>query len=303
VVSALCGSEMKDYRSNGIAGGNIGHEAAGIIEAVGADVKYLKPGMRVGVSAIAGCGQCDQCKAGRYTWCSHFSFFGNMHSEYFVIPELACHVLPDDVPWEVGVLITGDGLGVPFHTATKISDSQIKTVAVLGLGPIGLGNVLMQSYLGRDVIGVDISEHRLSLATKMGAKHVIKAQGDVIDRIKLLTDGRGVDVCIEAAGLPVTAMQCFKAVRVGGTVVFNGEQSRIEISPSEDLIRRDIHAIGAWFYHFCEFKGMLELFHKGLNIGLLNTTRMNVKSASDGYTLMAEGRCGKCLLTYEKSDK
>ena len=302
VVSALCGSEMKDYRGNGIAGGNNGHEAAGMVEAVGGDVTNLKPGMRVGVSAIAGCGICEQCKAGRYTWCKQFRFFGNMHSEYFVVPALACHVLPDDVPWDVGVLISGDGLGVPFHTATQISDPAIKTVVVFGLGPIGLGNVLMQAYLGKEVIGVDLSDQRLLYATDLGASHVINGKTDCVEYIKQLTNGQGADVCIEAAGLPVTAKQCFKAVRTGGMVVFNGEQPKIEISPSEDLIRRDIHALGAWFYHFHEYTQMLQLYRDGLNINLLITHQLPLGQLSEAFGLMKNSLCGKVLLKYQDDE-
>lgn len=298
-VSALCGSEMGGYRTGGVAGGNQGHEAAGTIAAVGPGVTKLRVGTRVGVSAIAGCGHCEQCLAERYTWCDRFSFTANMHAESFVTPAHACHVLPDDVSWDVGVLITGDGLGVPYHTSVQLRNHPCDTVVVFGLGPIGLGHVLLQSHFGQRVIGVDLSPHRLSLAQTLGADEVVNASTDqMLASLDQLTHGRGADVCIEAAGLPVTARHCFAAVRKGGVVVFNGEQPRIEVSPSEDFIRRDITALGAWFYHFHEFTDMLALYRGGLDVASLITHRLAPLRAAEGYKLMDDGTCGKVVLDF-----
>jgi len=299
-VSALCGSEMSTYRTDGCPTGNPGHEAAGIVVALGEGTKVLREGSRVGVSAISGCGHCDYCANGQFTWCNELKFHPNMHAEYFVIPESACHVIPDDVPWGPGVLITGDGLGVPYHTSTKIQGEGIHTVAVFGLGPIGLGNVLVQSYLGRRVIGIDRSPDRLALAKKMGASDVIAADKveDVVAEIRALTGGRGSDVAIEAAGIPVTAKQCFQAVRRGGVVVFNGEQPSVELSPSEDFIRRDITAIGSWFYHFNEYPAMLDLYRKGCPVGSLITHHYSLDQAPEAYQAMAEAKTGKVVFEY-----
>ncbi|QDU33245.1 Sorbitol dehydrogenase [Poriferisphaera corsica] len=301
-VSALCGSELHGYRNDGFGNGNNGHEAAGTIVKVGDEIKHLKEGMRVGVSAVHGCGTCEQCKHGRYTWCENgFDYTGNMHSEYFAIPALACHVIPDDVPWPVAVLISGDGLGVPFHTSTKIP-ADTKTVAVFGLGPIGLGNVMLQASLGRTVIGIDLAQDRLNIAKSLGAAHIINATTDVVEQIKGLTDGKGADVCIEAAGIPITAQQCFPATRTAGTVIFNGEQPSVELSPSEDFIRRDITAMGAWFYHFHEFTDMLKLYRLGFPIESLVTHIYPPEHADVAFKMMASGHTGKVLIDYAATE-
>jgi threonine dehydrogenase-like Zn-dependent dehydrogenase len=146
-VSALCGSELGSYRGAGSKKGNGGHEAAGVVAALGEGVTGLRAGQRVGVSAIAGCGSCPQCAAGRYTWCSSFKFYGSMHAELFLAAARACHPLPDDVSWETGVLLSGDGLGVPFHTNSRIPIRDVGTVAVFGAGPVGLGHVLARKSL------------------------------------------------------------------------------------------------------------------------------------------------------------
>lgn len=299
-VSAICGSEMKTYRGAGKAEGNSGHEAVGIVAQLGEGVTTLQVGQRVGVSAISGCGQCAACAQGQYTWCANWKFYGNMHAEKFVIAANACHPLPDDVDWDVGVLITGDGFGVPYHTSLKVRDPAIATVAIFGVGPIGLGNLLMQRYLGRKVIAVDVSPTRLELAAELGAQTVINASevSDVPTAIRALTGGRGADLCIEAAGRPETAKQCFASVRIAGTVVFNGEQSALPLSPSEDFIRRDITAVGSWYYHFGEYPAMLDLYRQGLPIGSLITHRFPLAQADEAFRLMAAGLTGKVLLTY-----
>jgi len=280
--------------------GNGGHEAAGVVVALGEGVRSLQLGQRVGVSAISGCGECEYCQRGQYTWCNQRSFYGNMHAEQFVVAARACHVLPDDVEWGVGVLITGDGLGVPYHTSTKLPEHGIETVAVFGLGPIGLGGTLLHAYRGRRVIGIDLAPQRLALAKTIGASDTIDAgeTDDVVAAVRALTAGKGADVCIEAAGRPETAKQCFGAVRTGGIVVFNGEQPSVTLSPSEDFIRRDVTAFGAWFYHFSEFPAMLALARSGLPVGWLITHRYPLEEADTAYREMSAGHTGKVVLEY-----
>ena len=156
-VSALCGSELKGYRGEGTAEGNSGHEAVGTVAVLGEGVSNMQ------ASAISGCGHCGECKEGRYTWCQDWRYYGHMHSERFLAGANACYPLPDDIAWQDAVLLTGDGLGVPTHTAAKIDSPDVQTVAVLGVGPIGLGNVLLQAHLGRRVIAVDITPAQVRL--------------------------------------------------------------------------------------------------------------------------------------------
>jgi threonine dehydrogenase-like Zn-dependent dehydrogenase len=297
-ISAICGSELHSYRG-AAQDGNGGHEAVGTIVTLGEGVDWLKIGQRVGVSAISGCGKCSFCAQGQYTYCANFKFYGNMHAERFLASAIACHLLPENVSWEAGVLLSGDGLGVPYHTSVKIASPQIKTVAVLGVGPIGLGNVLMQAHLGRRVIAVDLSPYRLELAKRLGASDIVNAkEEDTASMLRALTGGVGPDVCIEAAGQPETAMACFKAVRTAGMVVFNGEQGPLPISPSDQFIRRDITAVGSWFYHFSEFPQMLNLYRSGLRLQDLITHCFSFSDADAAYKQFSSRQSGKVLLSY-----
>lgn len=300
-VSVLCGSEMGAYRGNGMKAGNGGHEAAGIVLKLGKNVTNLKVGDRVGVSPVAPCDDpaCPYCSKGQFTWCKHWKFYGNFHSEQFLAGARACQVLPDDIDWATGVLITGDGFGVPYHSSTKFINKDPSTIAIFGAGPIGLGNVILQAYYGRRIIVSDISEARLELARKFGASATINPkEKDAVETIKELTDGVGADIAIECAGRPETVHQCFAAVRTGGQVIFNGEQPEVPISISGAFIRRDITATGSWFYHFCEYSDMLRLCRKGLQAKSLVTHRLPFAEAAKGYELFAAGKTGKVLFEY-----
>lgn len=299
LVSALCGSELHGYRGDGAAEGNSGHEGMGLVHALGDGVTSVGLGDRVGVSAIAGCGrpECDPCRLGQSTWCRDRTFYGSMHAEYFLTAATACLPVPDGVPDEAAVLLSGDGLGVPYHTSCRIAEDHIGTIAVFGLGPIGLGSVLLQTHLGRRVIGIDIVAERLDHARRLGAVAVVDAgAADPLEAISTFTDGVGVDVAIEAAGRPETAIQCFAAVRTAGTVVFNGEQPSVDLSPSDHFIRRDIAAFGSWFYHIGEYPAMLELYRAGLAVEDLISHTIPLDDASTAFELFASGASAKVLL-------
>ncbi len=298
VVSAICGSELHSYRNDGMAG-NGGHEAAGIITELGSGVSGLSVGDRVGVSAISGCGHCEYCEKLQYTWCKNHVFHGNMHAEYFIAAAAGCHILPADIDWNTGVLISGDGMGVPYHTSTKIINPNARIVAVFGAGPIGLGNIMIENRLGRKVIAVDLSETRLKFAEQFGAALTFNPTDcDAVAEIKKYTSGNGADVCIEAAGIKSTALNCFDAVKTGGQVIFDGEQGDVPLSISDCFIRRDITATGSWFYHFGEFDQMLAMCRDGFKAQELISDEFPFEKADEAYALFASGKSAKVILNY-----
>lgn len=294
--SAICGSEMKTYRGVGIAGGNTGHEAVGTIIELGEGVTDLAPGQRVGVSAVVGCGNCGECARGRYTWCKAAGSRSQMHAEQFAIHARCCSPLPDELPWDEASLLTGDGMGVPWHTAKKIDRADINTIVVMGLGPIGLGNVLMQAHLGRRVIGVDIIDYRVDFAKQLGADVSIKADETLIDRIMDLTKGEGADVVIDCAGQRASVANSFLAVRRGGIVVFNGESMEELLAPSRDFNRREIWAVGCWYYFMSEAPEMFALWRDGLDVAKMITHRFPLADAPEAFALFDRGQTGKVLL-------
>lgn len=296
-ASALCGSEMHAYRGAAAhTTGNPGHEAAGVVvDANGS--KLVQEGDRVGLSAVQGCGKCPECAAGRSTYCPNLAVGSCWHAGYLVCRDNACVPLPEDISWEIGVLLSGDGLGVPYHSSRRTAPRPGETVAVFGCGPVGLGNVLLYSFLGCRVIAVDLSATRRAFAEQMGAAETVDGAGEVAEEIFRLTGGRGAEICLECAGRPETAALALQVVATAGRVMFLGEQPRIEISPSRDLIRRDITLMGSWFYHFGEHPEMLRLYRDGLPVERLITHRFPRSEAAEAYRLFAAGETGKVILT------
>ena len=120
--------------------------------------------------------------------------------------------------------------------------------------------------LGRRVIAVDIVDYRLRVAAQLGADVSIKSDDTLIEQIMDLTDGVGVDVAIDCAGQRVSVANSFLAVRIGGTVVFNGESNEEMLAPSRDFNRRELWAVGCWYYFFHEIDEMIALWRKGLDV-------------------------------------
>ena len=102
----------------------------------------------------------------------------------------------EDVPFDIGVLLTGDGCGVPYRVSQRLNTKGGDFVCVLGAGPVGLGNTIVQSFLGAEVIVIDINDYRLSLAKEAGAAHTINSKNtDPLEAITEITHGMLVDKC------------------------------------------------------------------------------------------------------------
>lgn len=294
-VSALCGSEMGGFYSPNASAGNGGHEFAGeIVDANGNS--GLHEGDRVGVSVVVGCGECVYCKTGRETFCENLGGIGNAHAEYVAAAARNCLKIPDNIDWDTGVLIAGDAMGVPYHMSRRVGVQGADTVAVFGLGPIGLGFVSLWSFLGARVIGVDMSEYRRDLAVKLGAWKTVEAgKKNTIDKLRKLTNGEGPDTCLECTGKPDPVMNAFEAVRKGGKIGLVGEQGQACFNPSRDLIHKDATVYGGWYFRLHEFPGMVDLVNRGLKAKKVVTHRFPLADAQKGYDLMAKQKCGKVL--------
>lgn len=227
----------------------LGHEGAGVVEAVGPDVTRFKVGDRVMVNWLPGCGGCITCQGGQPNLCERLSsttfkdlpvegtsrlrtqdgvqlkhmLSSATMAEYAIVDEDGAVPLHEDVPFEVGAIIgcaVITGVGAVINTAQVIPGSS---AAVIGCGGVGLNAIQGLALTGcHPIIAVDTMDKKLDFARQLGATHTVNArQVDVVETLRELT-GRGPDYVFDAVGAGATIRQMLQATRPGGTAVLVG---------------------------------------------------------------------------------
>ena len=245
-AAGICHSDMHFY--NGTYPGQLpmvlGHESAGVVEQVGSDVHYVKPGDHVITCLSVFCGHCEKCLTGHLSLCqepetnrsaeeeprlssndhplTQFAQLGSF-AEMMLVHEHALVKIREDMPMDRAALIgcgVTTGVGSVIHTAAVEPGS---TVAVIGCGGIGLSCINGAAIAGAArIIAVDMVDSKLELARKFGATDVVNgSDGEAVQKVIDMTDG-GVHYSFEAIGLKVTAEQAFQMLRNGGTATVIG---------------------------------------------------------------------------------
>ncbi len=228
-LTTICGTDVHIVRGEYPvrAGLTIGHEAVGVIHELGAGLKGYAVGQRVLVGAITPCGQCEGCLRGDKSQCEGplggwrlGNTIDGTQAEYVLIPYAQANLatVPDALSDEQ-VLLLADIASTGFAAAERGNISLGDTVAVFAQGPIGLCATLGARLLGAsEIIAIDPDLHRLEMAGLFGATSVLLAGPDTLDRIREITQGRGVDTAIEALGTQETFENALRALRPGGTL-------------------------------------------------------------------------------------
>ncbi|MEX2117301.1 MAG: zinc-dependent alcohol dehydrogenase family protein [Bacteroidota bacterium] len=226
-LTTICGTDlhiMKGDVATVTDGRTLGHEGVGVVEEVGPSVSNFRAGDKVLISCITSCGKCDYCRRGMYSHCDDGGWIlGNTidgtQAEYVRTPhaDTSLYHVPDGADEEALVMLS-DILPTGFECG--VLNGQIKpgdTVAIVGAGPIGLATLLTaQFYSPAEIIMVDTDANRLGVAKTFGATKLV--QGNAVDEIMKLTQGKGVDVAIEAVGIPATFDICQSIVAPGGHI-------------------------------------------------------------------------------------
>jgi threonine dehydrogenase-like Zn-dependent dehydrogenase len=245
-TTTICGTDVHIVRGEYPVrrGLILGHEPVGVIDELGAGLEDLYTvGQRVIVGAITPCGQCFYCLNGVHSQCGGGIGgwrFGNTingaWAEYLLVPDARANLAPiPDILADEDVVLCADifstGLSGAESGNIRVGDS----VAVFAQGPIGLCATLGAKLKGASlIIGVDTNADRLNIASRLGANVVLNTNdGDPVAAIKRLTDGRGVDVAIEALGRQETFENALKAIRPGGTLSSLGVYSGKLVAPYE----------------------------------------------------------------------
>jgi len=230
-VAGICGTDLRHWKQHEpeLACHIVGHELAGEVVEVGAAVSNLAPGDRVVIESVLGCGHCDWCRVRQYNRCpdlypTRTQSVSRAYAEFVIGPAHKFYKLPDHVSFEEAALI--DTFSVCLH-AQHLSGLTINDrVAIIGAGPIGLGQMMLAKASGADVLIVDLVPSALDLARELGADVVVNSgEEDPVVRALEWTGGKGADLVFECAGgpsMPQTLPQATKMVRRGGKVVIVG---------------------------------------------------------------------------------
>lgn len=294
-ASALCGSEMAAFRADGPRDGNPGHEVVGEV-ADNCGCSQLDQGQRVAVHVVTSCGRCYWCTRGMELYCDNMRPLANGHAEYMAVPARHCLPIPEGMDWDTALMIGGDTVGVAYHASTRAGVKAGDTAVVMGVGPIGMGHVTLLSFWGLHVVAVDTVDYRLERAKHLGARQTINAaEENVLEVLSALNDGRGPDFVFDCVGRPEVLELSIRAVRKGGTVAIVGERGETKIYPSRDIIHREVHMFGSWYFLRHEFYAMAELVRRGMEPARIITHRFPLERAQEAYELMDAAQCGKIV--------
>jgi L-iditol 2-dehydrogenase len=230
-VALTCGTDVKVFRRGYharmiVPPAVFGHELAGDVVATGADVRKFKLGQRVVAANSAPCDECYFCKRGLENLCEDLLFNNGAYAEYIRIParivEKNTYLIPERVGYQDAALI--EPLACVVRGFEESAPRRGDTVAIIGLGPIGLMFVKLAKLYGCRVVAVGRRKTQLDRAAALGADELIVGDdnADPVGQIRTMTQGRGVDVAIEAVGKPQTWHWAVNMVRRGGTVNFFG---------------------------------------------------------------------------------
>ncbi|MFC3182867.1 Zn-dependent alcohol dehydrogenase [Cypionkella sinensis] len=250
-ATGVCASDLTTIR--GKTGAELplvpGHEAAGVVEMVGPGVSKVRPGDRVVLSWAPNCGQCFYCQGSHPTLCdtygmaaghgalwdgtrrlgpidapiAHYSCISSF-AEQAVVPEAACILITEDVPFAVAALV---GCAVTTGFGAVVNDAGLRpgeSLAVIGIGGVGINALQAAEVAGAGVVlAIDIDPAKAALALAHGATHFLNAgDPDLPEKVRALTQGRGVDSAIECTGRPSAIAQAYHLTRPAGHVVIVG---------------------------------------------------------------------------------
>jgi alcohol dehydrogenase len=250
-----------------------GHELAGVVEAVGKDVRKWRPGDRVTVPFVCGCGECPQCHAGHQQVCDHqfqpgFTHWGSF-AEFVSIhrADLNLVALPEALEFA-----TAASLGCRFATSFRAVVDQGKTsagqwLAVHGCGGVGLSAVMIANAIGAHVVGIDVADDKLALARELGAVATINAAvvDDVAAAVIELTRG-GAHVSIDALGHPTTCFNSVSCLRKRGKHVqvglLLGDESAPRI-PMSKVVANELELLGSHGMQAHRYGAMLDMTLSG----------------------------------------
>jgi S-(hydroxymethyl)glutathione dehydrogenase/alcohol dehydrogenase len=303
----------------------LGHESAGVVEAVGSEVTYIKKGDHVITCLSVFCGTCENCTTGRPALCTNtdvklppgaakrlrlsgkdLNTFANLSSyaEMMLVHENAVVKISRDFPLDRAALI---GCGVITGYGAAVNTAKIapgETVAIIGCGGVGMAAINGAAIAGAGrVIAVDTNSVKLQLATKLGATDIVNPNdGDCVKRIKELTKG-GVHHAIECLGTKATAEQAFQMLAVGGTATIVGMIPfgvKIELNGFDFLRERKIQGSSMGSNRFrVDMPRLIEFYNqRRLHLDDFISDRIELADINQGFANMKAGKVVRSVIRF-----
>lgn len=254
---AVCGSDV--HGMDGSTGRRqppiiMGHEASGVIEAVGEEVSDYAPGDRVTFDSTIYCNECEACSKGLVNLCRTRRVIGvscdeyrlnGAFAEYIAVPSYVLYRLPDNISFVQAAMV--EPMSVAYHGVLQAPDPKDASVMVVGCGTIGMLAVIVLKGLGaKQIIAVDVDANRLAMANKFGAGVLINPrEGNVHEQILAATEGKGADISYDMTGLESTLLQCIEDTRDNGYIVMVGNVARTLAFPLQKVILKQLKLHGS----------------------------------------------------------
>jgi 2-desacetyl-2-hydroxyethyl bacteriochlorophyllide A dehydrogenase len=247
----------------------LGHEIAGVIEEVGAEVTNVQAGDRVCLHYLVTCGDCSYCSGGREQFCVQGKMLGKHldggYAEYIAVPARNAIPLPDEIPFEHGAVLMCSS-ATSYHALRKARLKAGEVAAIFGVGGLGMSAVqLARAFGALHVYAVDINAQKLQLAATYGATAINASTTDPIEELQRLTGGRGVDVALELIGLPQTMQQAVQSLAPFGRAVIVGiAPEPLPLDTYRQLIGKEAEVIGSNDHLLQELPTLIEFARRGV---------------------------------------
>jgi alcohol dehydrogenase len=277
--TTICGTDLHILKGDVPKvrpGTTLGHEGVGVIEAVGNAVSNFMTGDLVLISCISSCGKCEFCRRQMYSHCTTGGWLlGHLidgtQAEKVLVPHAnsSLYHMPAGADEEALVMLS-DILPTGFECGIlngKLKPGQ--SVAIVGAGPVGLAALMTaQFYAPAQIIVIDLDDNRLEVAKQFGATDLVNSgAGDAVEQVMALTVNRGVDVSIEAVGLPATFAICESIVGAGGTIANIGVHGT----------KVDLHLERLWSHNITLTTGLVDTYTTPMLLSTVESKRLEPK--------------------------
>jgi L-iditol 2-dehydrogenase len=282
----------------------LGHEVVGTVEAVGPRVTNFKPGDRVVTETGGACGTCETCRIALFNNCENMLRIGQRSdggfTDFVVVPAINLFRIPADLPLETAVMI--ETLGSSLHALERLHLTPGDRVLVMGPGPIGMTAALLSRVCGASEVKVTGLPHdagRLELARSLGFETLTVDQDDISEEVNRWSEGRGVDVVLDATGGPGSLNEALGYARIGGTIGLLG------ISPAghfdlRPLKIKELSLIGTFRRQPSSWHRSIRMVASGvIDVAPLVTHYFSVSQAEQAFQALEQRRGTKIVITPE----